>query len=73
MSRPLGIVFWLLAIACLASGFANYIRTVSKYARRRALVQYGMKTQIVFGVVSTAIIAACALFIGADAQAQAGH
>lgn len=69
MSRPLGIVFWLLSLACLASGMANYMKTVTKYAGRRALVQSGIKTQVIFGVVATAIIAACALFLGAEAQA----
>ena len=44
---PLGLVFWLLSLACLASGFANYIKTVTKYSRRQALVQSGWKTQIV--------------------------
>jgi uncharacterized membrane protein YidH (DUF202 family) len=70
MSRPLGIVFWLLSLACLVSGTANYMKTVTKYAGRRALVQSGIKTQVIFGVVATAIIAACALFLGAEAQAS---
>lgn len=69
MSHPLGFTFWFLALACLVSGFANYARTVSKYARRSALVQHGIKTQIIFGVVATAIIGACGLFLGAEAQA----
>ncbi len=68
-SFPLGIIFWLLAIACLASGFANYVRTVAKYARRRALVQSGVKTQIIFGVVAAAIVAACGVFLGVGAEA----
>ena len=25
MARPLGLVFWLLALACLALGLANYV------------------------------------------------
>jgi uncharacterized membrane protein YidH (DUF202 family) len=70
MSRPLGVIFWVLSLACLASGMANYMRTVTKYARRRAIVQSGIKTQIIFGVVATAIVAACALFLGAEAQAS---
>ncbi|KAK5034508.1 hypothetical protein LTS07_003429 [Exophiala sideris] len=70
MSRPLGIIFWVLSLACLVSGMANYMRTVTKYAGRRALVQSGIKTQLVFGVVATAIVAACALFLGAEAQAS---
>ncbi|KAK5449957.1 hypothetical protein LTS15_008530 [Exophiala xenobiotica] len=69
LSHPLGIIFWVLSLACLVSGMANYMRTVAGYAGRRALVQSGVKTQIVFGVVATAIVAACGLFLGAEAQA----
>jgi hypothetical protein len=47
MALPLGIIFWALAIACLALGFGNYIKTVTKYSRRMALVQTGWKTQVV--------------------------
>ncbi|KIX08603.1 uncharacterized protein Z518_03259 [Rhinocladiella mackenziei CBS 650.93] len=70
LSHPLGIIFWVLSLACLVSGMGIYMRTVTKYAKRRALVQSGMKTQIVFGVVATAIIAACTLFLGAQAEAH---
>lgn len=55
-------------MACLAAGFANYIKTVAKYARKAALVQSGLKTQIVFGIVSFAIIGACTVFLAAEAQ-----
>ena len=44
---PFGLIFWLLSLACLASGFANYIKTVTKYSTRQALVQSGWKTQVV--------------------------
>jgi hypothetical protein len=47
MALPLGIIFWVLAIACLALGFGNYVKTVTKYSRRMALVQTGWKTQVV--------------------------
>ena len=47
IALPVGLIFWLLSIACLANGFANYVKTVTKYARRQALVQSGWKTQIV--------------------------
>jgi hypothetical protein len=67
VSLPLGIIFWFLALASLASGFANYVRTVAKYARNDALVQSGIMTQVIFGVVSAAIIAACILFLGIEA------
>ena len=70
VSFPLGFAFWLLSLACLVNGFANYIRTVAKYARRKALVQSGVKTQMVFGVVTIAIIAACAVFLGVEAQTE---
>ena len=33
-------------------------------------MQSGLKTQFVFGVVATAIIAACGVFLGAEAQAN---
>lgn len=68
MALPLGIVFWGLSVACLASGLANYIRTVTKYSRRQALVQSGWKTQVVFTVIATAIVAACVLFLAIDAK-----
>ena len=73
LSHPLGIVFWCLALACLATGCGIYMRTVAKYAHRRALVQSGVKTQFVFGVTATAIIAACAIFLGAEVQARQLH
>ena len=47
IALPFGIVFWLLALACLASGTANYVKTVKKYSKRQALVQTGWKTQVV--------------------------
>ena len=47
IALPVGLIFWLLSIACLASGLANYVSTVKKYSRRQALVQSGWKTQVV--------------------------
>lgn len=47
MALPLGCIFWVLSLACLASGMANYVRTVTRYSRRAALVQSGWKTQLV--------------------------
>ena len=44
MAQPLGIIFWLLSLSCLALGFGNYIKTVNKYSRRTAIVQTGWKT-----------------------------
>ncbi|KAF2791619.1 hypothetical protein K505DRAFT_309156 [Melanomma pulvis-pyrius CBS 109.77] len=70
VALPLGIVFWLLAVACLLSGLANYIKTVSSYSRRAALVQAGWKTQLVFTVVATAIVASCILFLSTNSRTR---
>lgn len=47
MATPLGVIFWLAALASLGNGFANYVTTVGKYQNRSALVQSGWKTKIV--------------------------
>lgn len=65
MAKPLGIVFWILAVSCLFLGVGNYIseflwflegvlltglpETVEKYSRKAAIVQTGWKTQMVRG------------------------
>ncbi|KAF9885877.1 hypothetical protein FE257_012257 [Aspergillus nanangensis] len=68
MALPLGIIFWILSLACLVNGFANYIRTVKKYSRKVALVQSGWKTQMTFTVVGTVILGSCILFLATDAK-----
>ncbi|KAE8348605.1 hypothetical protein BDV28DRAFT_84489 [Aspergillus coremiiformis] len=68
MALPLGIIFWVLSLACLINGFANYVRTVRKYSRKAALVQSGWKTQVTFTVVGTAILGSCILFLATGAQ-----
>ncbi|EMC91565.1 hypothetical protein BAUCODRAFT_97727 [Baudoinia panamericana UAMH 10762] len=70
VALPFGVVFWLLALACLASGVTNYIKTVSRYSRRQALVQSGAGTQLVFTVVAAAIVAACILFLSTNASTK---
>lgn len=47
IALPVGLVFWVLSIACLVVGCENYIKTVTKYSRRTALVQSGFRTQLV--------------------------
>lgn len=66
MALPLGVIFWVLSLACLSNGFANYVITVRKYSSRRALVQYGWKTQLVFTVVAFVILASCMVFLGTN-------
>ena len=47
IALPFGLVFWILSIACLAAGLNNYIKTVTRYSIRQALVQSGTGTQLV--------------------------
>ena len=70
LALPVGLIFWFLSLACLASGFANYAKTVAKYGRRQALVQSGWKTQVVFTIVACAIVAACVLFLSTNAASS---
>ncbi|OJJ88253.1 DUF202 domain-containing protein [Aspergillus glaucus CBS 516.65] len=70
MALPLGLVFWVLSLACLANGLANYVRTVWKYSRRAALVQSGWKTQMIVGIVGGVILGCCVLFLVTDAKTQ---
>lgn len=63
MALPLGIIFWLLSLACLASGFATYIRTVIRYSRRSALVQSGWKTESVSSQTFRYILHTLTIFI----------
>ena len=44
------MIFWLISVACLVSGMANYIKTVQRYSRRAALVQSGWKTEVVSNI-----------------------
>jgi pyruvate/2-oxoacid:ferredoxin oxidoreductase beta subunit len=45
ISLPVGLIFWVLSLACLGCGCAIYVKTVTKYSKRQALVQSGWKTQ----------------------------
>lgn len=38
MARPLGLVFWLLAVACLGLGLANYVSTWAHLILRRGFL-----------------------------------
>ncbi|PGH18421.1 hypothetical protein AJ79_00490 [Helicocarpus griseus UAMH5409] len=70
MALPLGIVFWVLSFVCLCSGFATYIRTMTKYSRNAALVQSGWKTQVVFTVVAISIIGTCIILLSTDSPSK---
>jgi hypothetical protein len=47
VAMPLGIIFWLLSLACLVSGAYIYYKTIVQYSQRAALVQSDWKTEIV--------------------------
>ncbi|KAL9102965.1 MAG: hypothetical protein Q9163_001952 [Psora crenata] len=70
IALPVGLMFSLLSMACLISGFGNYLKTVRKYARRQALVQSGWKTQVIFTIVACTIVAACVLFLATNAASS---
>lgn len=70
MALPMGLVFWVLSLACLGNGFANYVRTVKGYSRRQALVQSGWRTQVMFGIVGGVILGSCVVFLVTDAKNQ---
>ncbi|KAL5338302.1 hypothetical protein BJX70DRAFT_367235 [Aspergillus crustosus] len=68
MAFPMGIVFWVLSLVCLGNGLANYIKTVTKYSRKAALVQSGWKTQVTFMVVGGVIMGCCIVLLVTDAH-----
>lgn len=53
VALPFGLTFWLLAMACLGAGLNNYVKTVTRYSRRQALVQSGTGTQLVSFMILT--------------------
>ncbi|KAF6809789.1 duf202 domain-containing protein [Colletotrichum sojae] len=63
MAKPLGIVFWCLAVACLCLGMGNYIKTIDKYSRKQAIVQTGWRTQLVLSIVALSIVGTCVVLL----------
>ncbi|OTB19994.1 hypothetical protein K445DRAFT_18533 [Daldinia sp. EC12] len=63
MAQPLGIVFWLLSLACLVLGFGNYIKTLDKYSRKVAIVQTGWRTQSIMSLISLSIVGTCVILL----------
>ncbi|KAI1201329.1 hypothetical protein F5X97DRAFT_290204 [Nemania serpens] len=59
VAKPLGLIFWLLSVACLLAGLGNYVTTVDKYGRRVAIVQSGWRTQIIMSIIAFSIFATC--------------
>ncbi|KAM3538374.1 hypothetical protein ARSEF1564_008710 [Beauveria bassiana] len=63
IAKPLGAIFWVLAVLTLAVGIANYIRTVNLYSKRAAIVQSGWRTQTVLGFLSACIFGTCLVLL----------
>ncbi|KAH6668552.1 hypothetical protein F5X68DRAFT_265298 [Plectosphaerella plurivora] len=63
MAKPLGIVFWILAVSCLFLGVGNYIKTVEKYSRKAAIVQTGWKTQMLLSIIALCIVGTCVVLL----------
>ncbi|KAI5868472.1 hypothetical protein GGS23DRAFT_592247 [Durotheca rogersii] len=72
MAQPLGIIFWLLSLACLILGFGNYIKTLDKYSRKVAIVQTGWRTQSIMSLISLSIVGTCVILL-VIAKVEAGH
>jgi len=70
VALPLGLIFWLLSLSCVGLGTVNYVRCIRGYAKRRALVQTGMGTQVVFTIVATVIVGSCILFLSTNTQSR---
>ncbi|KAH9887186.1 hypothetical protein F4778DRAFT_437384 [Xylariomycetidae sp. FL2044] len=63
MAQPLGIVFWLLSVACLVAGLGNYIKTINKYSRKAAIVQTGWRTQSIMSLIALVIMGTCVILL----------
>ncbi|ATY64087.1 hypothetical protein A9K55_004549 [Cordyceps militaris] len=63
IAKPLGAIFWLLAVLILTVGISNYIRTVNLYSKRAAIVQSGWRTQTVLGFLSACIFGTCIVLL----------
>ncbi|KAI8953678.1 hypothetical protein F4801DRAFT_105041 [Xylaria longipes] len=66
IAKPLGLIFWLLSVACLVAGLGNYITTVNKYSRKVAIVQSGWRTQFIMSFIAFSIFGTCVALIIID-------
>ncbi|KAI2628366.1 hypothetical protein GGS21DRAFT_240473 [Xylaria nigripes] len=66
IAKPLGLIFWLLAVACLIAGLGNYIKTINKFSRKMAIVQSGWRTQFVMTFIACSIFGACVALLVID-------
>ncbi|KAI0453102.1 hypothetical protein F5B21DRAFT_310457 [Xylaria acuta] len=66
IAKPLGLIFWLLSVACLVVGLGNYIKTVNQYSHKVAIVQSGWRTQFIMSFVAFSIFGTCVTLIIID-------
>lgn len=66
VALPLGIVFGVLAIGAFVNGIVRYLAVVEGYGRRKAVVQSGVGTQIMFGILVVVIVGTCIFFLVVD-------
>ncbi|KAI0199248.1 hypothetical protein F4808DRAFT_218264 [Astrocystis sublimbata] len=66
IAKPLGLIFWVLSVACLVVGLGNYITTVNKYSRKVAIVQSGLWTQFTMSFIAFSIFATCVALLVID-------
>ncbi|KAI1192159.1 hypothetical protein F5B17DRAFT_1976 [Nemania serpens] len=59
IAKPLGLVFWLLSVACLLAGLGNYVTTVNKFGQKVAIVQSGWRTQVIMSIIAFSIFGTC--------------
>ncbi|KAI5920183.1 hypothetical protein F4810DRAFT_683703 [Camillea tinctor] len=73
MAIPLGIIFWLLSVACLVVGLGNYIKTVNKYSRKAAIVQTGWRTQSIMSLIALSIVGTCVILLVIEKAGEEGE
>lgn len=66
LAKPLGLIFWLLSLACLVVGLGNYIKTVNQYSRKVAIVQSGWRTQFLMSFIALFIFGTCIVLLVID-------
>jgi uncharacterized membrane protein YidH (DUF202 family) len=67
---PLGLVFCVLSMLVMGAGIGNYSKTIVRYARRQAMAQSGLKTQLIFSAVGIVVLGTCILFLVIDARTR---
>ncbi|KAI1436624.1 hypothetical protein GGR50DRAFT_650042 [Xylaria sp. CBS 124048] len=71
ISKPLGLIFWLLSVTSLVAGLGNYIKTINKFSRKAAIVQSGWRTQFIMSFIALSIFGACVALLVVDLSQSA--